>query len=192
MPHIQSFIHALKVSWIKKILDPLYQGPWKVLISYHLDASGREKLWYLSPSGLKQLAKQFNSFWRDIILHYASIRDNPSTAPEEILIQPLWLNSEIKIGRKPVLYQHWAKANVFFINDLLKNEGGFLSLEQFPNKYGIISIFLEYLYNGLLEAISMKFKEVIAVNNILEKVCDSVEQYFKAYKAFLQDDVRKT
>jgi hypothetical protein len=54
----------------------------------------------------------------------------------------------------------------------LKNEGGFLSLEQFPNKYGIISIFLEYLYNGLLKAIPMKFKEVIAVNNKLEKVCD--------------------
>jgi hypothetical protein len=28
-------------------------------------------------------------------------------------------NSEIKIGGKPVLYQHWAKADVFFINDLL-------------------------------------------------------------------------
>jgi hypothetical protein len=67
--------------------------------------------------------------------------DNPSTAPEEILSQPLWLNSEIKIGGKPVLYQHWAKADVFFINDLLKNEGGFLSLEQFQDKYGIISIF---------------------------------------------------
>jgi hypothetical protein len=65
----------------------------------------------------------------------------PSTAPEEILIQPLWLNSEIKIGGKPVLYQHWAKADVFFINDLLKNEGGFLSLEQFQDKYCIISIF---------------------------------------------------
>ena len=84
-----------------------------------------------TPSRLKQLANKFNSFWRDVILHYASIRDNPSTAPEEILSQPLWLNSEIKIGGKPVLYQHWAKADVFFINDLLKNEGGFLSLEQF-------------------------------------------------------------
>ena len=41
--------------------------------------------------------------------------DNPSTAAEEILSQPLWLNSEIKIGGKPVLnvYQHWAKADVF-------------------------------------------------------------------------------
>jgi hypothetical protein len=51
---------------IKKILDPLNQGPWKVLlISYHLhvDASGEEKLWYLSPSGLNQLANKFNSFW---------------------------------------------------------------------------------------------------------------------------------
>ena len=69
-----------------------------MLISDHLDASGGEKLWYLSPAGLKQLAKKYNSFWRDVILHYASIRDNPSTAPEEILSQPLWLNSEIKIG----------------------------------------------------------------------------------------------
>jgi hypothetical protein len=31
----------------------------------------------------------------------------------------LWLNSEIEIGGKPVLYQRWAKADVFFINDLL-------------------------------------------------------------------------
>jgi hypothetical protein len=53
----------------------------------------------------------------------------------------------------------------------LKNEGGFLSLEQFQDKYGIISIFfLEY--NGLLKAIPMKFKEVIAVNHKLETFCD--------------------
>ena len=58
---------------------------------------------------------KFNSFWRDVILPYASIRDNPSTAPEEILSQPLWLNSEIKIGGKAVLYQYWAKANAFFL-----------------------------------------------------------------------------
>jgi hypothetical protein len=38
------------------------------------------------------------------------------TAPEEILSQPVCLNSEIKIGGKPVLYQHWAKAVVLFIN----------------------------------------------------------------------------
>ena len=51
MPHIQSFIHALKVSWIKKILDPLNQGPWKVLISDHLDASGGEKFGISLPQG---------------------------------------------------------------------------------------------------------------------------------------------
>jgi hypothetical protein len=60
------------------------------------------------------------------------------TPSEEILSQPLWLNSEIEIGGKPVLYQRWAKVVVFFINDLLKNEGGFLSLEQFQDKYGTI------------------------------------------------------
>jgi hypothetical protein len=49
------------------------------------------------------------------------------------MIRWIWF-SEIKIGGKPVLYQHWAKADVFFINDLLKNEGGFLSLEQFQDK----------------------------------------------------------
>ena len=52
----------------------------------------------------------------------------------------------------------------------MKNEGGFLSLEQFQDKYNIIIFFLEY--NGLLKVILMKFKEVIAVNNKLEKVCD--------------------
>ena len=115
----------------------------------------------------KTIGKQIQFFLARCHFTLCKYCNNPSTAAEEILSQPLWLNSEIKIGGKPVLYLHWAKTDVFFINDLLKNEGEFLSLEQFQNNYGIISNYLEY--NGLLKAIPMKFNEVIAVNNKLEK-----------------------
>jgi hypothetical protein len=33
MPHVLSFVHALNISWIKRVLDPDNYAPWKVLLT---------------------------------------------------------------------------------------------------------------------------------------------------------------
>jgi hypothetical protein len=101
----------------------------------------------------------------------------------EILSQPLWLNSEIEIGGKPVLYQRWAKADVFFINDLLKNEGGFLCS---------VTYLSQFFSNLLFTAITSLNCMGIAFSKPLYSQKFEIMPYLSSYKAFLQDDGRKT
>jgi hypothetical protein len=46
MPHVLSFVHALKISWIKRVLDPDNYAPWKVLWTDVLEDLGQDKFWY--------------------------------------------------------------------------------------------------------------------------------------------------
>lgn len=77
MPHVLSFVHALKISWIKRVLDPDNYAPWKVLLTDVLEDLGQDKYWYYSQSA------KFNPFWKNVINVWASVKDDPSTAPEK-------------------------------------------------------------------------------------------------------------
>jgi hypothetical protein len=37
MPHVLSFVHALKISWIKRVLDPDNYAPWKVTVTFPIN-----------------------------------------------------------------------------------------------------------------------------------------------------------
>jgi hypothetical protein len=65
--------------------------------------------------------------------NYLLVKDDPSTAPEEILSQPIWHNGRIRVGGQPVFFSHWAKSDMFFINDLIKEDGSLLSLIHINN-----------------------------------------------------------
>ena len=163
MPHITSFIHALKISWIKKILDPNKKSSWKILLTDLMEDLGGDKFWQYTKPALLQHAKKFNKFWHDVINSWALIQVNQSTTPEDILSQPLWYNDTIKIGNKPVVYSHWIKADIFFIVDLLKDDNTFLSFEEFQEKFRINnSNFLEFY--SLLQAIPKIWKRTLLEN----------------------------
>jgi hypothetical protein len=110
-----SFVHALKISWIKRVLDPDNYAPWKVLLTDVLEDLGQDKCWYYSQSALKVLSAKFNTFWKNVINVWASVKDDSSTAPGEILSQPIWHNGRIRVGGQPVFFSHWAKSGIFFL-----------------------------------------------------------------------------
>ena len=74
------------------------------------------------------MAPKFNLFWRDVIVNYAKIHEIPSTDRCEILAQRLSLNPEIKINDKTIFYQRWVRMGIYFIRDLLNDDGSFFLL----------------------------------------------------------------
>jgi hypothetical protein len=91
-------------SLIKKNIPDLAQCEKKT----GLEDLGQDKYWYYSQSA------KFNPFWKNVINVWASVKDDPSTAPEEILSQPIWHNGRIRVGGQPVFFSHWAKSGIFF------------------------------------------------------------------------------
>ena len=159
MPHITSFISALKVTWIQKVLDSDNNAAWKVLITDVLDEIGGENFWHFTKGAMTKLSSKFNTFWKDVVKVWATLRNDPPTAPEEeILSQPLWYNDKIKIDKHTIFYPHWIREGIFFIRDLLK-QGNFLSFIEFKEKFNIKTNFLEYY--GVVQAIPQEWKQFI-------------------------------
>ena len=105
-------------------------------------------------------------FWKNVINVWASVKDDSSTAPEEILSQPIWHNGRIRVGGQPVFFSHWTKSGIFFINDLIKKDGSLLSLTDLKYNYNINIIFLEYH--------PQEWKSILRDNQIekLDEICN--------------------
>jgi hypothetical protein len=63
----------------------------------------------------------------------------------------LWWNDKIIVGNQFVKYKHWYNKGVVFVNDLLKENGKFLSFTEFCNVYHIRTHVIEYY--GIVNAI---------------------------------------
>ena len=92
---------------------------------------------------LDKLQNRFTKFWQDIINVWADINENNHTAPENAVIQHLWYNPKIKVASKQVFLKKLYKKGVFFINDLMERDGGFMTLEGFNNKYNLNVNFID-------------------------------------------------
>ena len=66
MPHISSFCAALKVAWLKKVLDINYVASWKTLLLDTLEGFGGDKMLYLPSEGLLKSLHNFNPFWKSV------------------------------------------------------------------------------------------------------------------------------
>ena len=108
MPHILSFCHALKFSWVKKLLDPLNHAGWKSLFLGKVENLGGDNFWMFSKPALNKLQNRFSKIWADI-------NDNNHTAPENALIQHLWYNPKIKVASKQVFQKKIGAKMEFFL-----------------------------------------------------------------------------
>lgn len=180
VPHILSFAKSLKLPWVKKCLDPQCKSSWKILIADKLEKWGYSNIWQLRREGLSTAMQVFNNFWQSVMQAWSEIMQHPTTAPSEILRQPLWHNNEILINKQRVCKSHWIKKGIFFINDLINDDGNFLSLENFQDKFNVHTNFLTY--NGLISAIPKHWKELIK-NVPREEISDcNIEKLRKAQK----------
>ena len=63
----------------------------------------------------------------------------------ELLIEPLFLNDKFKINsnnNKVFHFKEWTSKNIFFVKDLLKEDGKFLNFQEINQKHDIRVIFL--------------------------------------------------
>ena len=109
-----------------------------------------------------------NPFWKDVFnsaFFYLNKFINSSFIDKSLICcLPIWNNSLLQIGNRPVNYQHWAQKGVLFINDLLDDGGGFLSLGEFLKRYPIKTNFLEYY--GLITAAKLLLLRAIDTGSI--------------------------
>merc|ERR1712074_262442 len=78
-PHIRSYSHSLKMTWIKKLIDPEVFAPWKTLTLNNIENYGGNKIWHLRKEGLLKLSNKMNSFWKCVLKSWALLESKQIT-----------------------------------------------------------------------------------------------------------------
>ena len=100
IPNIKKYIHALKLTWVKRMCND-NSGKWKIILKKKVpDISNYDKY------GMKLFAKDHeNPFWNDVFKAYNDLsKTYKPESPEELLAEPLFKNENFKIGKKAIFF----------------------------------------------------------------------------------------
>ena len=165
MVDIQSYIYALKATWIRRLfnsgelewIDLFYK---LAKINHLLDIGG-------GSSDILTFFKQSkipNQFWKDVFMAWSKVvKSHQPTNNIDLMESVIWYNDNIRVGKKTMYYRHWVKNGVLFVNDLIKENGTFLSLDEFRKIYNIRTNFLEY--GAIINALKKSCNHCLKNNN---------------------------
>ena len=117
MVHLESFIKALKITWIRRILSS--EASWKKLLISNTNLDLKFLTLFGDAYSKDISMKTTNKFWMQVFSDYASWQKLKldSEDSEVIMKLPIWKNSLIKICGKPILYKSWVNAGIFYLCD---------------------------------------------------------------------------
>ena len=126
MINLLAYIKALKITWLRRILNS--DCVWQNLLLHRI------KLDHLLQFGIEYVEKVLkdikNKFWKDVLISWRDMvrkKDNSFTEfnLEDILKSPIWYNSKIKINNTHIYLNTWHEKGILYINDLINEDGTF-------------------------------------------------------------------
>ena len=150
IPDIKKQMHALKLTWIKKLIWGTHK--WKQFMCHLFPkVSLLERL----GSDMPDLS-MLNAFWKDVFKAYRMLGSKQEIdSVREFCAEPLFCNHNVKIGGKSIFYEKWIEneVQVHNIGHLVSDDGTFLSYASFTEKFGNITDFVTY--SGCISAVKM-------------------------------------
>ena len=144
------YLHAqsLKMSWMRRIFNGSIDSYIYLFMNLFLPANCQFNVCF-GDEHYRQMAEvTTNPFWKDVFLIYSKLQ---TKTIYNVACQPLWKNNLIQVNNSCLFYKSWYKKGLIVINDLLENDGTFLSFNSFMIKYNVKANFLQYF--GICEAI---------------------------------------
>ena len=140
MVHIDNFITALKVTWLRKMITHP-DCSWSSLSNININ-----RIFSMGENYAETKAKELrNPFWKDILVSWKKFCNSvPIEKVEHILFSPIWFNSNITQGQN-LFIKEWHRKGIRNIIDLLDLNGQFYHFEDLKHNYNIQGTFLDYL-----------------------------------------------
>ena len=148
-----SFILALKSTWFRRLF--FNNCKWQNIFVSSIDIN---KLSCGGSGYIEQVIESVkNQFWKDVLYAWKSVIEKDENKDwTNFLANTVWLNKQVKIYKRTIFYPVWFNRGVKFVNDFVNDDGSFLTLDQFSNKFGFCVNFLQY--NGVISSLRQMLK----------------------------------
>jgi hypothetical protein len=175
MLDVESFVHAQKVMWVKRLITNNNEGSWKI---YPTMLLGKllDKHSFQCNTTIKALKKLMPDFYVQLFEAWGKMKELPDGDPYKLRREILWLNNNIKIGRKEACYKEWYRNGIVMFHDLLKEDGTFKSPEELEVEFNVEIKALEYI--SLISAIPQQWKRDVRQMKIPKHAISNQEQLF--------------
>lgn len=160
---------ALKLSWVKRIIDGGGNKLYPILDKYlKYDIELLLKC-NIAPQDCDQCWKnKAPAFWKEIFKHWCNYNHIKIDSVKEPRKEIILLNSNIKVGNKLFFLKELYEKNIMQFNDLLvKQENRIATFTEFQEKYQTRLSYLNYY--SLIHAIPYKYKENLTYKEILNE-----------------------
>lgn len=124
MIDLEKFIWSLKVSWIKRIIDPKHDTLFKhIYINKLKDFCG--KLYFECNFSEEDILKAFkqDGFFRDVLIAWCKLNKKEVTL--NYCNEIIWNNSHIRAGGCTLLFKKWYQLGIKFLKDIYDYERKF-------------------------------------------------------------------
>jgi hypothetical protein len=174
---IDSKVKALKLRWIKEILDEDKYPPWKAYLNTKFKFDIHKLPYYNMEKS--DCGKTGQSFYDNLIRIWAEIHYYEPTNSEEACQQLLWHNSAVKINNKTINNTLMEQNGIVFVQDLIDNKGKIGNKDYIQKKYKIQIDTM--FFNSLRSAIPKRWKKLIETDN-------NSKNYFRMLKCQIVTD----
>ena len=148
MINLKAFIDSMKLTWLRRVI--LSNSPWQSVMNNTINFNELLVFGRCYTNAIQNKIK--NKFWIDVLHAYSDILQLTGENTEHfVLSSPIFYNNKIMIGNQPIYIKKWDQQGIKNINDLLHENGEFLSQDEFEHTYDIKTNFVQFL--GLKQAI---------------------------------------
>lgn len=140
MVDIELTIKSLRLAWIKRLLSR-EKCNWKVVPDHFFNQHGGLNFLLRCNYDVKYL-RHIPTFYRDILTAFDEIKTlyNYDQGADIILFN----NKEILVGGKPIFLREWFTKGIHTIQQLLNENGQYLTFQEFQSKYHCKINFLQF------------------------------------------------
>ena len=174
---------SLKLTWLKILEDDPKMAN---LFYYQIHQSIKSFLWELNlkESDIDEVFPELDIFWKDILRAWANLHYNEKTSCDQIV----WLNSNIRIDRRPFLWNRGLQAGLKYIKDLY-NGDCFKSYEQLTEEYGLNIMQSNSIKSAIKSGLEKNVEKEIDVQQVTrEKLVGSKNISRMVYKILSHDE----
>ena len=164
MIRIDSFIEALKITWLRRYILQEH-CTWNILSNFNIGL-----IYSMCDSyTISKIGEIKNPFWKDLLnMHFSKTIKIEKL--EDILYSPIfWYNSKLIQGQN-FFIKEWYDKGVRQIIDLLDAEGKFYQYNDLKKKYNVNGTFLDYL--SLLRKLPREWENKIKENS---NICQNLK-----------------
>ena len=162
MPQIDNYIMSQKVSWIKRLLANQETAPCQYLMQMLPDMKFSDFL--KSSFDPRHIPDYIPEFYRQILFAWFDLKQAPKSIID-VQREVIWCSTHIKIDDKYILESKLYKAGIVFINDIIKENGSFLSHHEIcqKTKTNISQLY----YMSLIDAIPSEWRKMLKSQRVI-------------------------